>query len=99
MSVIYPLKIKSAHQVAISLEERVLAYMGTRRISHSDNGREFVNQAFTSLFEQWGSDTIFVHGKPRHSQSHWLVERGNMTIEDWLAKLLMLLTYLGIPVV
>ena len=40
-----------------------------------------------SLFEQWGGDTIFVHGRPRHSQSHGLVERGNRTIEDKLAKL------------
>ena len=85
--IIYPLKTKTAHEVAISLEERVLAYMGTPRIFHSDNGREFVNQVLASLFEQWGGDTIFVHGRPQHSQPQGLVERGNRIIEDKLAKL------------
>ena len=58
----------------------MLAYMDTLQIFHSDNGREFVNQVLASLLEQWGGDTTFVHGRPRHSQSQGLVERGNRTI-------------------
>jgi len=85
--IIYPLKTKTAQEVAFSLEERVLAYMGTPRIFHSDNGREFVNQVLRALFEKWGGDTIFVNGRPRHSQSQGLVERGNRTIEEKLAKM------------
>ena len=51
--IIYPLKTRSAHEVAVSLEERVLAYVGTPRIFHSDNGRWFVSQVLAPLFEQW----------------------------------------------
>ena len=85
--IIYPLKTKSAQEVALSLEQRVLAYMGTPRIFHSNNGREFVNQVLRSLFEKWGGDTIFVNGRPRHSQSEELVERDNRTLEEKLAKM------------
>ena len=42
-----------------------------------------------SLLEQWGGDTIFVRGRPQHSHSQGLVESGNLTIEDKLAKLRM----------
>ena len=38
------LNTKSAVEVASVLEEKVLAYLGTPRIFHSDNGREFINQ-------------------------------------------------------
>ena len=65
--IIYPLKTKSAQEVAFSLEERVLAYMGTPRIFHSDNGCEFVNQVLRSLFEKWGGGTIFVADPDTHS--------------------------------
>ena len=82
--VLFPLKKKTATEVAMMIEERVLAYFGPPRIFHSDNGREFVNQLIRALFQRWGGDTTFVTGKPRHSQSQGLVERGNQIIEKKL---------------
>ena len=83
--VLFPLKKKTATEVAMMIEERVLAYFGPPRIFHSDNGREFVNQLIRALFQRWGGDTTFVTGKPRHSQSQGLVERGNQIIEKKIA--------------
>ena len=83
--VLFPLKTKSAVEVATLLEERVLAYFGPPNIFHSDNGREFVNQIMRSLLESWGADITLVHGRPRHSQSQGLVERGNRTVEKKIA--------------
>ena len=85
--VLFPLKSKTAIEVAKMIEERVLAYLGTPSIFHSDNGREFVNVLIRQLFYSWGGDTTFVNGRPRHSQSQGLVERGNRVIEDRLRKL------------
>ncbi|XP_068240888.1 KRAB-A domain-containing protein 2-like [Palaemon carinicauda] len=76
-------------KVATMLEERVLAYMGPPRIFHSDNGREFINSVLQALFEEWGGDTLFVHGRSRHFQSHFqsqgCVENGNKVVEQKLA--------------
>ena len=61
--------------------ERVLAYVGAPRIFHSDNGWEFVNQLMRGLLELWNRDVTLVNGRPRHSQSQGLVERGNREVE------------------
>ena len=47
--ILFPLRDKSANEVATVIEERVLAYVGTPHIFHSDNGKEFVNQLLHSL--------------------------------------------------
>ncbi|PIK39696.1 putative SCAN domain-containing protein 3-like [Apostichopus japonicus] len=83
--VIFPLKQKTAQEVADKLQERVLSYLGVPKIFHSDNGREFVNELLHALFDQWGGDVLFVRGRPRHSQSQGLVENGNKTLESRLA--------------
>ena len=63
------------------MEERVLAYFGPPKIFHSDNGREFINQLIRAMLDRCGGDVIFVNGRPRHSQSQGLVERGNQVAE------------------
>ena len=83
-NVLFPLKTKTADEVSTLLEERVLAYLGPPKIFHSDNGREFVNQLIRAMFDKWGGNVTFINGRPRHSQSQGLVERGNRTIEDKL---------------
>ena len=87
--VIFPLKNKTAQDVAEKIQERVLSYLGVPKIFHSDNGREFVNELLHellhALFDQWGSDVLFVRGRPRHSQSQGLIENGNKTLEKRLA--------------
>ena len=55
------------------------------KIFHSDNGREFVNNLICAMFEKWGGDVTFVSGRPSHSQSQGLVERGNRTVEQKIA--------------
>ena len=83
--VLFPLRRKTAEEVSYMLQERVLAYLGPPKIFHSDNGREFVNNLIRAMFEKWGGDVTFVSGRPRHSQSQGLVERGNRTVEQKIA--------------
>ena len=65
-------------------------------IFHSDNGREFVNNLLHSLLDNWSSGNVtFVTGRPRHSQSQGLVERGNAIIEDKIAAIKTLKSPLG----
>ena len=54
-NVLFPLKTKAKDEVAVMLEERVLAYVGPPRIFHSDNGREFVNELLQELLKVTGS--------------------------------------------
>ena len=80
-NILFPLKDKSADEVARMIEERVLAYVGPPHIFHSDN---VVNQLLHSLLDTWSSGNVtFVNGRPRHSQSH--IERGNRTIQEKIA--------------
>lgn len=65
--VLFPLKTKSAPEVAKLVEERVFAYFGPPKIFHSDNGSEFVNQVMKALLQSWGGQVTFVNGRPRHS--------------------------------
>ena len=68
--VIWPLKRKTADEVASGLNQRVFPYLGLPRIIHSDNGREFVNRVIREVVKDWGGeDVMFVNGRPRHSQS------------------------------
>ena len=70
------------------IQERVFAYLGLPKIFHSDSGREFVNEILMRLFEMCGGDTLFVNGRPRHSQSQGCVERGSRTIQSKIGKLI-----------
>ena len=88
--ILFPLKTKSATEVAIMIQERVFAYLGLPKIFHSDNGREFVNEILKRVFEMWGGDTLFVNGRPRHSQSQGCVERGNRTVQSKIGKLIQI---------
>ena len=38
-----------------------------------------------AMFKRWGGDVTFVNGRPRHSQSQGLIERGNRTVEMKIA--------------
>jgi len=64
--------------------KNALAYVGPPKIFHSDNGREFVNLLIWATFDRWGGDVTFINGRPRHSQSQGLVDRGNRTAEQKL---------------
>jgi transposase InsO family protein len=83
--ILFPLRKKTAEEVSYMLEERVLAYLGPPKIFHSDNGRKFVNNLIHAIFKRWGGDVTFVNGRPRHSQSQGLIERGNRTLEMKIA--------------
>ena len=85
-NILFPLKDKSADEVARMTVERVLAYVEPPHIFHSDNDREFLSQLLHSLLETWSSGNVtFVNGRPRHSQSQGAVERGNRTIQEKIA--------------
>ena len=85
--ILFPTKTKEADEVATLFRERVLAYFGAPAIFHSDNGHEFCNQVLTKLIKSWSCNVTFVHGRPRHSQSQGLVERGNRVVEEKIAKM------------
>nr|XP_045594394.1 KRAB-A domain-containing protein 2-like [Procambarus clarkii] len=85
--ILFPLKSKTPREVALMLEERVLAYVGLPRIFQSDNGKEFVNLILKRLFDQWGGDTLFVNGRSPRSQFPGCVKNGNKVIRDKLRKL------------
>ena len=83
--ILFPLATKSADEVSKMFAERVLAYLGSPRIFHSDNGH--VDQVMHALLKVWNRDVTFVNGRPRHSQSQGLVERGNQEVEKKLASM------------
>ena len=80
--ILFPTKTKEADEVATLFKERVLAYFGAPVIFHSDNGREFCNQVLTNLLKNSSYNVTFVHGRPRHSRSQGLVQRGNREDEN-----------------
>ncbi|CAF1680811.1 unnamed protein product [Rotaria magnacalcarata] len=80
----YPLKNKSAIEVAMKLRELFFVF-GPSRILHSDNGREFVASVITDLKNLF-PDLVFIHGRPRHPQSQGCIERANGVLCDALGK-------------
>ncbi|KAL5515249.1 hypothetical protein EMCRGX_G000390 [Ephydatia muelleri] len=50
-----------------------------------DNGREFINHVIQELIDQWHSNIQLVSGRPRHPQSHGVVERAHATLERKLS--------------
>jgi len=58
--ILFPLRSNSAQEVAIGLEQRVLAYFGPPRILHTDSGPEFSNALLQTLYRQWNADITFL---------------------------------------
>jgi transposase InsO family protein len=83
--VLWPMKNKSADEVAQGLRERVFPYFGLPSIFQSDNGLEFKNATIRTLIENWDGDCKIIYGRPRHPQSQGLVEQANGTTQRMLA--------------
>lgn len=82
--VLFPLARKSAPEVGLNLQNHVFAYLGTPRILHSDNGREFVNEIVQDVVKSWPGKVTIVNGRPRHPQCQGLIEQGNSTVEKMI---------------
>ncbi|CAF3230564.1 unnamed protein product [Rotaria sp. Silwood2] len=80
----YPLKNKSAIDVALKLRELFFVF-GPPKILHSHNGREFVASVIYELKDLF-PDMVFIRGRPRHPQSQGCVERANGVLCDALGK-------------
>lgn len=73
------LKSKKAEEVAERLIE-IFAILGSPRLLHTDNGKEFDNDVIRCVCKDW-PECKPVRGKPRHSQSQGSVERCNRDVE------------------
>ena len=82
--ILFPLSRKSAAEVGSNLQNQVFAFLGTPRILHSDNGREFVNEIVQNLVKQWPGTVTIVNGRPRNPRCQGLVEQGNISVEKLL---------------
>jgi transposase InsO family protein len=80
----FPLKNKSANEVAIKLRELFFTF-GPPRILHSDNGREFISSVIMELKSLF-PELVFIRGRPRHPQSQGCIERANGVLCDALGK-------------
>ena len=60
------------------------SYLGTSKILHSDNGREFVNANVASLCKEWPGEVTIVNGRPRNPKC-----QGNRTVEKMLGVCLL----------
>ena len=63
--------------------------MGTPKILHSDNGKEFVNDIIDNHFSDWPGDTTIVNRRPRNPRCQGLVEKGNASLEKLLGAQLL----------
>eukprot|EP00731_Ephydatia_muelleri_P017471 Em0010g569a len=79
--ILWPLMKKSAVDVAVGLVKRVFPYLGLPKILQSDNGREYVNEIVKEVVRSWPGEVVIINGRPRHSQSQGLVEKGNHLVE------------------
>ena len=61
--------------------KRVFPYLGLPKILQSDNGREFVNEIVKEVVRSWPEEVVLINGRPCHSQSQGLVEKGNHLVE------------------
>ena len=75
LHVLFSLSRKSAAEVAFNLKTQVFAYLGTPRILHSDNGREFVNDTISSLVKDWPGEVVIS-----------MEDRGTPSARGWLSK-------------
>ncbi len=74
---LFPLARKSGAEVALNLQNHVLAVVGVPKMRHSDNGREFVNDIVENVVKQWPGEVTIVNGRPRNPKCQGLVEQGN----------------------
>ena len=74
---VFPLMRKSCAKVAFGLHRFVFSFLGTPKILHSDNGKEFVNDIIDNHFSDWPGDTTIVNRRPRNPRCQGLVEKGN----------------------
>ena len=82
--VIFPLVRKSAAEVFVALSNQVFAVLGTPKILHSDNGREFVNEIIHTIVKEWPGEVMVVNGRPRNPKCQGLIEQGNSMVEKLL---------------
>ena len=83
---LFPLVQKSAAEVAVALSNHasVCCPIGTPKILHSDNGREFVNEIIHSIVKEWPGEVMVVNGRPRNPKCLGLIEQGNGMVEKLL---------------
>ena len=82
LHVIFSLVSKEARVVAYAIKIHVFSYFGLRKIVHSDNESEFVNDIIAALVMLWPGKASFINGAPGQSQSQGFVEQGNSSIEN-----------------
>ena len=75
--VLFPLMRKCAHEVALDLQKLVFSILGTPKLLHSDNGREFVNEITRNHVKDWPGDVVIINGRPRNPKCQGLVEQDN----------------------
>lgn len=73
--VLFPLKRKSAPELARLLEERVLGYFGPPQVFHASEGMDIVNRLVSATFDKWGSDVTIIDKHSRNSRSSRVMER------------------------
>ena len=56
--ILFPLMRKCAHEVALNLQKLVFSVLGTPKLLHSDNGREFVNEIIHNLIKDWPGEVV-----------------------------------------
>ena len=72
---------KELYEVASGLVHKVFPYLELPKILQSDNGREFVNEIIKQVLKSWPGEVTIINGRPLHSQSQGLVEKGNHLVE------------------
>ena len=84
ISVLAPLKSKSAAEVARVFVTHVVAYYGAPIILQTDNGKEFTGTAFLDAVEQLCGCKV-IRGRPRHPQTQGSVEAANGVAKKLIA--------------
>lgn len=82
--ILFPLVRKLAAEVAVALSNQVFAVLGTQKILHSDNGREFVNEIIHSIVKEWPGEVMVINGRPKNPKCQGLIEQGNGMVEKLL---------------
>ena len=65
----------------MDLQQKCFLNCGFLRYCSLDNGREFVNEIVKETLTLWPGQVVVINGRPRHSQSEGLVEKGNHCVE------------------
>ena len=79
--ILFPLRRKSAAEVALHLQNHVFIYLGTPNILNSDNEGEFVNYIVESLVREWPGEVTIVNGRPQNPTCQGLIEQGSAIVE------------------